>query len=374
MVYRILVASYTDAVYTLLFDPLKAADESLSLLSKLTVGHHPSWIERHPSDPAIIFAGLEQEDGRLLTLRYNIGIGEGQILADVSSRGADPCSILAMHENIFVANYSSSSIGIFNLPSTEHPERVSESQSPLHFSGNGPCSERQASSHPHQVYFAKRESAAALGPTDEILVPDLGSDKVWRLYKNAEGKWEKKNEITYNQHLGGGPRHVVVHESKLYTLLELAKKITVHDFRTSTSNPPLLAEAVLPAPDDLKPLTMLAAEILCPPPNPIFPDAYIYVSNRNDPRPHGDLISIFSVHKDGQMVLERIGDVPTGLAHVRGFLFFGPDDRYVVVGGANGGGVKVFERIDRGRSMREVAHLPASDGGAGLAPTAFLVL
>ncbi|KAL5483101.1 hypothetical protein ACEPAI_8330 [Sanghuangporus weigelae] len=373
MAYRILVASYTDAVYTLLFDPLKSVDESLSLLSKLTVGHHPSWIEHHPSDPAIIFAGLEQEDGRLLTLRYSGGIEEGQIIANVSSRGADPCSILATDENIFVANYSSGSVGIFDLPSTEHPASV-ESQSPLRFSGSGPCTERQVSSHPHQVYFAKRGSAATLGPTDEILVPDLGSDKVWRLSQNAEGKWEKKSEITYNLHLGGGPRHVVVHESKLYTLMELAKKITVHDFRNPGSNPPLLAEAVLPAPDDLKPLTMLAAEILCPAPNPTFPDAYIYVSNRNDPRPHGDLISIFSVHKDGQTALERIGDVPTGLAHVRGFLFFGPDDRYVVVGGANGGGVKVFERINRGRSMREVAHLPASDGAAGLAPTAFLVL
>ena len=106
MVYRILVASYTDAVYTLLFDPSKSTDESLSLVSRLTVGHHPSWIERHPSDPSIVFTGLEQEDGRLLTLRYNFDTGEGEILANVSSRGADPCSILATDENVLVANVS----------------------------------------------------------------------------------------------------------------------------------------------------------------------------------------------------------------------------------------------------------------------------
>lgn len=60
------------------------------------------------------------------------------------------------------------------------------------------------------MYFAKRESLAALGPSDEVLVPDLGSDRVWRILRSAGGKWEKKSDIIYDRHSGGGPRHVVV--------------------------------------------------------------------------------------------------------------------------------------------------------------------
>ena len=126
-------------------------------------------------------------------------------------------------------------------------------------------------------------------------------------------------------------------------------------------------------PDDLAPLTMLAAELLCPTPNTRFPRTLLYASNRNDPRPHGDIISIYAEYRDGE-ALELVGQVPTGLAHVRAFSFFGPDERYMIVGGANGGGVKVFERTEGGGGveMQEVAHLPAPDGGADLAPTGFL--
>ena len=42
----------------------------------------------------------------------------------------------------------------------------------------------------------------------EILVPDLGSDKVWRLVKEA-GAWVIKSFI--QQPIGSGPRHIVLH-------------------------------------------------------------------------------------------------------------------------------------------------------------------
>ncbi|EJD08182.1 putative isomerase YbhE [Fomitiporia mediterranea MF3/22] len=374
MVYRILVASYTDAIYTLAFDPAKSKDAALSLSSTLEVGHHPSWIERHPSDSSIIFTGLEQADGRLLTLKYDLNNGEGKVLSNVSSGGADPCSILATNSNVFVANYSSGTVAIYSLPSVHSPSGLKEAQLPLQFSGNGPCTERQGSSHPHQVYFSKPNSPTSLGPVEEVLVPDLGSDKIWRLRKDTDGKWEIKDEITFDKHQGGGPRHIVVYDSNLYTLLELTNTVVVHDFKSSNEKPSYVTSARLSMPEGLAPLTMLAAEILSQPPSTKYPSPYLYVSNRNDPRPHGDLISIFSPLKEGATELEHVADVSTGLAHVRGFLFFGPDDRYIIVGGANGGGVKVFERVDEGRNLKEVAHLPVNDTGAGLAPTTFLCL
>jgi hypothetical protein len=49
--------------------------------------------------------------------------------------------------------------------------------------------------------------------------------------------------------------------------------------------------------------------------------------------------------------------------------FGGDDDKYLVVGGAEGGGVKVFERIDGGRGLEEIAKLGEDVVGC---PTGFL--
>lgn len=109
---------------------------------------------------------------------------------------------------------------------------------------------------------------------------------------------------------------------------------------------------------------MLAAEILIPLPNSTFPIPYIYISNRNDPSPDGDTIAIFAIQGDQ---LKLVTEVRTALNHVRGIVFGGPDDKWLVAGGANGGGVKVFERIDGGKNLRQVAVNAAVE-----APTGFL--
>lgn len=110
---------------------------------------------------------------------------------------------------------------------------------------------------------------------------------------------------------------------------------------------------------------MSAAEILFPNPNKTFPEPYLYVSNRDDPSPEGDTIAIFSL--DDKERPRLIQEVRTGLKHVRGMVFGGPDDRWLVVGGVKDGGVKVFERIDDGRNLRVIA-----ENDSIKAPTAFL--
>jgi len=99
---------------------------------------------------------------------------------------------------------------------------------------------------------------------------------------------------------------------------------------------------------------MLAAEILITKPNSSFPTPYIYISNRNDPSPYGDSLSIFDFTSNSSQP-ELIAEVRTGLSHVRGILFGGSDDKYLVAGGVNGGGVKIFEITDGGRRLKEVA-------------------
>ena len=114
-----------------------------------------------------------------------------------------------------------------------------------------------------------------------------------------------------------------------------------------------------------KPNDMLAAEILIPSTSAAFPTPYLYLSNRNDPSEEGDIISIFAIAERDS--LELVTEVRTGLKHVRGIVFGGADDKFLIAGGVQGGGVKVYERINGGKDLKVVA----SDATIE-APTSFL--
>lgn len=155
-------------------------------------------------------------------------------------------------------------------------------------------------------------------------------------------------------------------DGELFTLLELSSRLVRHTFPPLPTLPKFVTSTATMSSPPPQPNDMLAAEILIPQPNTSFPTPYIYLSNRNDPSPAGDIISIFDFASDPSK-LQLVAEVRTGLKHARGMLFGGQDDKYLVVGGANGGGVKVFERIDGGKGLKEIAR---NEGVK--APTGFL--
>lgn len=93
----------------------------------------------------------------------------------------------------------------------------------------------------------------------------------------------------------------------------------------------------------------------------------LYATNRNDPSAAGDSVAIFSLENPASPTL--VAEVHTGLRHLRGAAIGGKDGRWMVLGGMLGGGVKVYERVDGGRSLKEIAALPDIEG-----PTGFLWL
>jgi 6-phosphogluconolactonase (cycloisomerase 2 family) len=109
MVFHILVASYTDEVYTLQFDPQSS---SLRLISTVKVGQNPSWITPHPDDRSLIFTALEQPQGKIVLLKYSTD-GIGQVIAEVSSGGSSPCAMHATTDELFIANVRSLTPYIF---------------------------------------------------------------------------------------------------------------------------------------------------------------------------------------------------------------------------------------------------------------------
>lgn len=189
----------------------------------------------------------------------------------------------------------------------------------------------------------------------------MGADKIWRLKKEG-GQYVIRGEIPFAA--GAGPRHFAIYgelakwrktglylrssaEGILYTICELSDVVTAHTL------PPLPKEAELLDSVPLASPPNLPAELLIPPPNATFPTPYIYVSDRNDPSPDGDLISILEP-VDASKKLKLVAQVRSGLNHLRGLVFGGPDDRYLIAGGQNGGGVKVFERVDGGKGLKEI--------------------
>lgn len=212
----------------------------------------------------------------------------------------------------------------------------------------------------------------------ELLVPDLGADKVWRLTKANDGSWQSIGHIEYEA--GSGPRHVAFHGEKrmipftaevdsmifsggdLFTLLELSSKIVRHRFPLSGSPSFVTSTNTMLRPPPT-PNKMLAAEVLIPATNLTYSTPYLYLSNRNDPSPDGDIISVFAIENSD--VLELVTEVRTGLNHVRGIVFGGPDDKYLIAAGAQGGGTKVFERTEGGRNLKLVASNDSVDGATG---------
>jgi len=350
--YRILVSSYTDEIYTLLFDD---ANRRLDVVSEVKVGHHPSWVTSHPNDRSVVFTGLEQSDGIAVALKFDQE-GRGEVIGTAESGGKDPCSLLATKDELLIANYSSGTVGSISL--TNSPPYISTSSLArnVQLTGTGPNKSRQEGSHPHQVYFVDEYQ--------ELLVPDLGADRVCRFKKSADGSWALCGHVQYKS--GGGPRHVAYYNGELFTLLELSSKVVRHKFPPIPGLPEFITSTPTMSSPAPQPNDMLAAEILIPHPNSLFPTPYLYLSNRNDPSPEGDIIAIFDFVSDPGK-LQLIAEVRTGLQHMRGMLFGGENEKYLVVGGVNGGGVKVFERINDGLGLKEVAK---NEGVK--APTGFL--
>jgi len=206
---------------------------------------------------------------------------------------------------------------------------------------------------------------------EELLIPDLGVDKVWRLLKNKGGAWEVKDSISVEA--GSGPRHAVLHNDVLYTALELTNRVTSHVLPPLPQAPIPLSTLPSVSPPSRALPTMTIGEIILSPSTPSYPSPLLYVSNRDEPLPAGDTIAVYTpyhvsslpstpsssanvpsrplVDVGGQF--RYIGSVATGLRHVRAIALGGPDSRFLVAGGVQGGGIKVFERV--GASLREIA-------------------
>ncbi|KZV69591.1 putative isomerase YbhE [Peniophora sp. CONT] len=307
-------------------------------------GANPLWMARHLTNPNILYAVNRDTDGDADGGVQSFTIGKGGALTAVgyvSSQGVSPAFVTPLASGgIAAVNYGSGN-GIF-APTTDGGLQFGAAQL-LTFPTTG---EPANVSHPHMVFENK----------NEIFVPDLGQDKVWRIGKDASGKFAIHGEIS--QPTGSGPRHMKIFNNNLYIAHELSSTFTAQHLPAGPNGTSKIFANLPTQPEadaSLADPQWAAAEILIPEPNDKFPTAYAYVSNRNtgnttDPR--GDTVAIFRLEPKVKLVAQ----VFSGMQQIRGMEFGGEKNEYVVLSGVIGsGGVAVFKRTNGGANLTEVA-------------------
>ncbi|KAM5537091.1 hypothetical protein V8D89_009237 [Ganoderma adspersum] len=329
--FTILAGGYTSFVVSYLFN---SDTNSLSVLNQSPTGANPSWIALHPTNKSILYAVNENPSGGLQT--FTIG-QEGALsgpIDTISTEGDSPAFATPLSTGqVAVMNYNSGN-GLFVPTESEDPLEFVSSYTPVTF--NAPVS------HPHM----------ALEHGNEVFVPDLGADKVWRLVEDgAPGVFKVQGQI--DQPAGSGPRHIAVRGNTLYTLHELASTLTQQEIPAAPNGTtgPLIANFNITPPGLPEGAAMAAGEILVTEASSSFPEPFIYVSNRNtgvqDPR--GDAITIFRLEPK----LELLGYVFTGLDQIRGMQLGGPEQEFLIAGGVAGSaGTIVLKRTEGGRNLK----------------------
>jgi len=348
---QVVVAGYTDNLVVLDVD---TDAPKLSVAALSLAGQNLSWATPHPTDPSIVFATNEVSDGVVTAVQFDQD-GRGTVVARVDSGGGSPAHAKAISDTeLLVANYMGGSIRSISISSSPLVLQPNAPAIVFDYPGltDGAVPSRQECAHPHEVVLHPAR--------EELLVPDLGCDKLFRLLRSGEnGGWKLEGELVYPR--GSGPRHVVIYENRiLFSVLELSNRLSAHLLPPLPAQPTHLA--TVPSGTGLPILTakpaMLAAEIFIPPTSESFPTPYIYLSNRNHPSGN-DSISIFSFTAPSDLTpdtfsLDLVAEVRTGLAHVRGMMF-DKSWRFLVAAGQHNNCVKLFERIDGGRDLKELA-------------------
>ena len=241
-------------------------------------------------------------------------------LNTVPTDGAYPCHLAATVDRLSVANYSSGSVAIFRITDGAIGERIDFAQ----HTGDGPNPVRQTSAHAHQTYLA----------TDrDMLVPDLGNDRLYWYRVDASGAFAGEPSVTQLA-AGAGPRHVERHPTLpiLYVINELGNMIDV--LERDADNPMRIRQTVSTLPDGFTG-TSTTAEIV------VSADGrFVYGSNRG----HDSIVS-FAIDDEGR--LSQPHHVSTRGAQPRHFTI-DPSGRWLLAANQSSDNVVVFA-LDDGR-------------------------
>jgi 6-phosphogluconolactonase len=171
----------------------------------------PTYVIAHPVQPWL-FAVTEGSPSQLHSIARESD-GRLSLISSVDSDGDFACHLALAPDglHLMVAHYGSGSVASFAVG---EGGVLSPQIDLLVLVGSGPDPERQAGPHAHQVVFDR----------DELLVSDLGSDRIHRLRMDSDGDLSVAAEPVALPP-GSGPRHLVVLGDYLVVACELSAEV-----------------------------------------------------------------------------------------------------------------------------------------------------
>lgn len=314
------------------FISMKKSEVKQKLVLKAdTIGSNPSYCARGREDA--IYCSSQLHNGSI------IRIDQGGSVATVKSPLGESVHVAVLPhpgsgggERVLAAHYGSSGVTSFLRTGDKYKSNTVTIPTSVATFKEG----RQDAPHPHQILL--------LGNGD-ILVPDLGSDYVWRYGTGSDGTLYGKGGLKVKA--GDGPRHMVRGKGQnVYLLNELSNTVTrimgCGEFRECER------KTIVPSTPDAG---FTAGAIL------ISDDAkYLYVSVRK-PDMESGLIVGYALSASGE-IGEKIGSWSSMGAHPRDFYLLDNGvscKSFLVIANMNTNNV-VF--VERSKKTGELASKP----------------
>ena len=328
--YNLVVGTYTNncdskGIYVYDFNAetgkfkLKANTDKIENPSFLTVS----------TDKKFIYSVNESgQKSTISAFKYNPANGKMTFLNKKDSKGEDPCHIINDDKNVIVANYSGSSIAVFNKKSDGS---LTDARQVVKHTGNSVNKDRQEKPHPHMVYFSPDKK--------HVFVNDLGTDKIYIYSYNPTGGDKTlilKETISVTE--GSGPRHLAFNPNGIffYLLNELTGTITSYSYENEKA---VKIQEERLAPADFNGQNG-AADI-----HFSNDGKFLYAANRGD----ANTITVYRVHANGLLNMEQ--QISTQGVSPRNFAI-DPKDNFLLVANQKTNNIVIFKR-DKTTGMLE---------------------
>ena len=311
------VGTYTDqgsdGIYSFSFDQEtgKAKAQHSAKIS------NPSYLVIAPND-SFMYCVSENKGDEAIINAYRVGMTSGRmaLINRVLAHGDDPCHLTTYARNLYVANYSSGSIGVVGI---ERDASLFDNEEVIKFNnGTNVDSVRQKESHIHQVQKS---------PDGHFLFAvDLGGDCIYKY--ELRPKFKEGEPFKIDLPKGCGPRHIAFSpDSKhMYVITELSDEVITFDYDAESGN--VVQKQIVKASDAG---ARGGAEV------EVSPDGkYLYASVRLK----DDGVAVFKINPDG--TLQKTGYQKTS-KHPRMFKIT-PNGKYLLVACKDDNVIQVYER------------------------------
>ena len=326
--YLVYIGTYTGpksrGIYAYRFD---SATGRLSPLGLAAETANPSFLAADPSR-RFLYAVNEvsnsqgQKSGAVSAFALDGKSGKLRFLNQVSSRGADPCSVSLDQtgKHILVANYSSGNVAVFPMLADG---LLGEASAFVQHHGHSVNPQRQEGPHAHMI---------EVSPDNRfVLATDLGLDEVLVYHFDAAKGTLTPNDPPFGKvPAGAGPRHFAFSPNGkfVYVINEMGSSMTTFSYDAARGALQAL-ETLSTLPKDFKGRNDDAEVAVHP------SGKFLYGSNRGR-----DSIAVFAI--DAQKgTLTPVEDVSTRGKEPRNFAI-DPTGKYLIAANQNSDSLVVF--------------------------------